>query len=64
MASKIKVGSKVTIPAGTKVTVRGEQVKRTMDTTVTVRDIEYTRAGNPKISWKSCGYRATAVLKA
>lgn len=61
--TKLAVGSRVTIPAGTRVTTQGEIVKRTVDTMVTVRDISFTKTGNPRISWKSNGYRATAVLK-
>ncbi len=65
MASKkIKVGSMVVVPAGTKVTRQGEVTKRTSDAVVTVRHLEYTRAGNPKVTWKSNGFMATAILKA
>lgn len=64
MATKqIRVGSKVTIPAGSQVTCRGEKSKRSVPSTVTVRAVEFTKAGNPKITWKSCGYMATTILK-
>ena len=62
--TEIAVGRQVTIPAGTRVTIRGERATRTTDSTVTIRDIETTRAGNTKVYWKSNGYRASAVLKA
>lgn len=55
--------NRVTIKAGTRVTVRGVTTKRTSDTTVTVRRTEKTRAGNTKVYWKSMGYIASAVLK-
>ena len=61
--TKIAVGRQVTIPAGTKVTRAGSTTKRSLDSTVTVRSVEYTRSGNPKIYWKSNGLRASAVLK-
>jgi hypothetical protein len=65
MASKkIKVGSSVIIPAGTKVTRQGEVTKRTTESVVTIRRLEHTKAGNPKVTWKSNGYMATAILKA
>ena len=62
MAKKIRVGTTVTIPAGTRVTSQGVTNKRSVDTQVTVRSVEYTRAGNPKVYWKSNGYSASAVL--
>jgi len=61
--SKIAVGRQVTIPAGTRVTRDGYTSSRTSPSTVTVRAVEFTRAGNPKIYWKSNGLRASAVLK-
>lgn len=63
MAKKIQVGRQVTIPAGTRVTRAGQTSSRTSDSKVTVRAVEYTRTGNPKIYWKSNGLRASAVLK-
>lgn len=61
-ATQIKVGKQVTIPAGTKVTVNGQAKKRQADSLVTVRNIETTRTGNLKVTWKSHGYKATAIL--
>ena len=63
MAKKIQVGRQVTIPAGTRVTRDGQTSTRSSESTVTVRAVEYTRTGNPKIYWKSNGLRASAVLK-
>lgn len=61
--NKLAVGSLVVIPEGTKVTTRGNTVTRENSTIVTVRNVEYTRAGNPIVFWKSCGYKAKAILK-
>lgn len=63
MAKKIQVGRQVTIPAGTRVTRAGQTSSRSTESTVTVRAVEYTRSGNPKVYWKSNGLRASAVLK-
>lgn len=63
MAKKIQVGRQVTIPAGTRVTRDGQTSSRLSESTVTVRAVEYTRSGNPKVYWKSNGLRASAVLK-
>lgn len=63
MAKKIQVGRQVTIPAGTRVTRDGQTSSRSSQSTVTVRAVEYTRSGNPKVYWKSNGLRASAVLK-
>jgi hypothetical protein len=60
---KIAVGRQVTIPAGTRVTRNGVTTKRVQDSVVTVRAVEFTRNGNPKIYWKSHGLSASAVLK-
>jgi hypothetical protein len=60
--TKNLVGKTVTIPAGTKVTVQGTTAKRATAATVTVRAQAETRTGT-KITWKSNGYMATAVLK-
>ena len=60
---KLKIGSKVTIPAGSRVTSRGETTKRLAATEVTVRKLEFTKTGNPKVTWKSNGFMATTVLK-
>lgn len=60
----MNIGQKVTIPAGTKVTCQGEVSKREVATMVTLRHVETTRAGNYKVTWKSRGYAATAILKA
>ena len=60
---RIAIGRQVTIPAGTRVTRAGVTTKRSSDSTVTVRNLEQTRAGNPKIYWKSNGLMAYAVLK-
>jgi len=63
MAKKIRVGNRVTVPAGTRVTINGETNRRVRDTNVTVLEVEQTKAGNTKVIWKSMGYRASAVLK-
>ena len=62
-AKKITVGSQVTIPAGTQITVRGEKTKRQTSSQVTVRRLDFTKTGNTRVSWKSNGYMATAILK-
>ena len=62
-SSKITTGRQVTIPAGTRVTRNGVTTRRTSPSTVTIRAVEFTRSGNPKIYWKSNGLRASAVLK-
>lgn len=62
-SKKIGVGSQVIIPAGSKVTVRGQTTKRQEDSIVTVRKLDQTRAGNLKVTWKSNGYMASTVLK-
>jgi hypothetical protein len=61
--NRISVGRQVTIPAGTRVTRAGITQTRQTPSIVTVRAMETTRAGNPKIYWKSNGLRASAVLK-
>lgn len=58
----IRAGRKVTIPAGTRVTRQGQTTKRSIDSRVTVRSAEQTRSGKTKVTWKSHGYMATAVL--
>lgn len=60
---KLQVGNTVIIPRGTKVTTCGNTVRRANDAVVTARKVEFTKAGNPKITWKSNGYLATAILK-
>lgn len=62
-AKKIKVGARVTIPAGTQIYKQGFRTKQTRDTTVTIRALETTAYGNTRIVWKSNGYRASTVLK-
>ena len=62
-SNKLEVGCQVIIPEGTKVTTRGNTTRRENPAIVTVRQLEYTRAGNPKVTWKSAGYAATAILK-
>lgn len=62
MASTIKAGRKVTIPAGTRVTRLGQTSKRTQDSKVTVRAVEQTKTGKTRVVWKSHGYLASAVL--
>ena len=61
--SSVAVGSTVILPAGTKVKSRGVTEVRDTPTKVTVRAIEYTKAGKVNITWKSRGYPATATLK-
>lgn len=58
----VTTGSKVTIPAGTRVSRRGSTARRDFSTVVTVRKVEKTRAGRTKVYWKSHGYRASAIL--
>ena len=60
---KVAIGTKVVIPAGTKVMVDGITMKRNRDTQVTARNVEYTKGGNPKVYWKSNGKQASAILK-
>lgn len=56
------VGRQVTIPEGTKVRVRGRTVTRRAESVVTVRAQEETRAGRTRITWKSHGYAASALI--
>ena len=62
MAKTLSVGSKIVIPAGTKVTRAGQTTKRSVNTQVTVRDIQTTKTGKTKVSWKSHGILATATI--
>lgn len=62
-SKRLSVGSTVTIPAGTRVTSRGQTTRRDSDSIVTIRNIETTKSGNMKVFWKSNGYRASAILK-
>lgn len=61
--SEVTVGGTVVLPAGTKVKSQGTVETRTTPTKVTVRAIEYTKAGKVNITWKSRGYAATTTLK-
>jgi len=62
MSKKFRIGSKVEIPAGTVVTCNGEKTKRQNSSIVTIRSCQETKGGKFKISWKSNGYKAEAVL--
>lgn len=62
MNTSIQIGRQVTIPRGTRVTRQGVISKRSSSSVITVRRIAVTRAGNPKVYWKSNGYTASAVL--
>lgn len=62
MAKPLSVGSKVVIPAGTKVTRAGQTSKRATASKVTVKDIKTTKTGKTKVAWKSHGIIATAIL--
>lgn len=64
VSEKISIGSRVEIPVGTKVTKQGITEKRSRAGLVTVQDLHLTKAGNMKITWKSHGYMATAIIKA
>ena len=63
-AAYIPVGTQILLPAGTRVTVNGTTVRRHRDAIVTVRRVSRTRTGAPRITWKSNGYMASAILKA
>ena len=62
-STRIAVGRQITIPAGSRVTRAGVTQTRSSESTVTIRAVEYTRAGNAKVYWKSNGLRASTVLK-
>lgn len=57
---KSYIGKPITIKAGTIVTRLGQRSKRTVDTTVTVRNQETARGGKVRVYWKSHGYTAYA----
>lgn len=59
----VKVGSKVVIPAGTKITTGEGQVKAERDFTVTVSDVKQTKAGNSKVTWRGHRSMKSAVIK-
>jgi hypothetical protein len=63
MAKSIKIGSRVRIPAGTKVTQQGYTFNRTQESVVTVRGVIQTESGNMKVVWKSGGYETSAVIR-
>jgi len=56
------IGRKITIKAGTKVTHLGKTTTRKADSTVTVIAAESARNGKTRITWKSMGYNATALV--
>ena len=56
------VGKQVTIKAGTRVTYQGRIRARKNDSVVTVRASQPARNGKTKITWKSHGYAATALV--
>ena len=63
MSKKLKIGNKVTIPAGAIVkSFRGKN-KRQKDSVVTIREITTKLSGVVMISWKSHGVKATATYK-
>lgn len=59
----VKTGSKVTIPAGTKINTDQGKIKAERDFTVTVADVTTTRAGNTKVTWRGHRSMKSAVLK-
>lgn len=63
MSKKIKVGIRVSIPAGTLVHAFGGKHHRTKASVVTVREMTTKISGVVQISWKSHGYKATTSFK-
>lgn len=56
------VGSRVYVPAGTRVKRQGTTTTRQSGTMVTVRATELARGGKTRITWKSNGYNASALI--
>lgn len=66
MSTKVQqltAGSKVSIPEGTKIKTADGEIKADRAFVVTVQKVEYTRAGNPKVTWKGHRSMKTAILK-
>ncbi len=61
--SMISEGSKVMIPAGTRILENGTQTKLDLPRTITVSKVEYTKAGNAKIHWRGHRGMKSAILK-
>ena len=59
---KSYIGKPLTIKAGTIVTRLGQRSKRSIDSTVTVRNQETARGGKTRVFWKSHGYIASALI--
>lgn len=59
---KSYIGTPLTIKAGTIVTRLGSRAKRTIDSTVTIRNQESARNGKTRVFWKSHGYIASALI--
>lgn len=59
---KSYIGKPITIKAGTIVTRLGQRSKRSIDSTVTIRNQEAARNGKTRVFWKSHGYIASALI--
>lgn len=59
---KSYIGKPITIKAGTIVNRLGQRSKRSIDSTVTVRNQEPARNGKVRVFWKSHGYIASALI--
>ena len=59
---KSYIGKPITIKAGTIVTRLGQRQKRSVDSTVTIRNQEAARNGKTRVYWKSHGYIASALI--
>ena len=60
---QIEAGSTVSIPVGTKIKTKDGEIKAERSFTVTVQDVEYTRAGNAKVTWRGHRSHKTAIIK-
>ena len=60
---QIEAGSTVSIPVGTKIKTKDGEIKAERPFTVTVRDVEFTRAGNCKVTWRGHRSLKTAIIK-
>lgn len=59
----ITVGSQVRIPRGTSILTQSGKTTKTTNSSVTVRRVQRTRAGNTKVFWKRNGYLVSAILR-
>ena len=61
--TEITAGSKITIPVGTKIKTVDGEIKADRSFQVTASKVEWTKAGNPKVTWRGHRSVKTAIVK-